>query len=377
MDAAVRRKVAQALRSLQFKLDDDIVDLVDINKDVTELTFDDIAEGGLLAQVIEHVDNGDAMSLRRIAKARRVLAVTDAPINEPNFATALRVLNTYRKNNLFSSISSFGIRNLSSGFVAAHLTVDDVVNGAMRVGPLAEWHAMSYGAKKLSEGFSVAFRNGWDSLTTGKSRMAVSALRDIDPKMLAEGKLFVENSLSKSWSDILEYKNPLSANNPLGIGTVLNAFNLINGSVNYMLGKLVEKTTGTSAGYLASFRLLNGGDEMLRTMAWNWKTSHEAMLRAIEEYKDVVDPDTGRKLTMQQIEEIAEKETQKMLFSGYMTDNDLAKFRKERNATLGIPAGKEVDSETLRLEMFNNLNGVPNMSEDLAKVADQVEERNT
>lgn len=371
MDAAVRRKVAQALRSLQFKLDDDIVDLVDINKDVTELTFDDIAEGSLLAQVIEHVDNGDAMSLRRIAKAKRVLAVTDAPINEPNFATALRVLNTYRKNNLFSSVSSFGVRNLSSGWVAAHLTVDDVVNGAMRVGPLAEWHAMSYGAKKLSEGFSVAFRNGWDSLTTGKSRMAVNALRDIDPKMLAEGKLFVENSLSKSWSDILEYKNPLSMDNPLGIGTVLNAFNLINGSVNYMLGKLVEKTTGTSAGYLASFRLLNGGDEIQRTMAWNWKTSHEAMLRAIEEYKDVIDPDTGRKLTMQQIEEIAEKETQKLLFSGYMTDNDLAKFRKERNATLGIPAGKEVDSETLRLEMFNNLNGVPNMSEDLAKVGVQ------
>lgn len=371
MDAAVRRKVAQALRSLQFKLDDDIVDLVDINKDITELTFDEITEGSLLAQVIEHVDNGDAMKLRRIAKAKRVLAVTDAPINEPNVSTALRVLNTYRKNNLFSSVSSFGVRNLSSGWVAAHLTVDDVVNGAMRVGPLAEWHAMSYGAKKLSEGFSVAFRNGWDSLTTGKSKMAVNALRDIDPKMLAEGKLFVENSLSKSWSDILEYNNPLSMDNPLGIGTVLNAFNLINGSVNYMLGKLVEKTTGTSAGYLASFRLLNGGDEIQRTMAWNWKTSHEAFLRTIEEYKDVVDPDTGRKMTMQQIEEIAEKETQRLLFSGYMTDNDLARFRKERNATLGIPAGKEIDNDTLRLEMFNNLNGVPNMSEDLARIGVQ------
>lgn len=367
LDAAVRRKVAQALRSLQFRLDDDVVDLVDINKDITELTFDDIAEGSLLAQVIEHVDNGDAMKLRRIAKAKRVLAVTDAPINEPNFITAARVLNTYRKNNLFSSVASFGIRNLSSGFVAAHLTIDDVVAGSMRVGPLAEWHAMSYGGKKLAEGMAVAFRNGWDSLTTGKSRMAVGALRDIDPKMLAENKLFVENSLKKSWSEMFE-NSVLSGDNPLGMGTTLHFFNVLNGSVNYLIGKLVEKTTGTSAGYLSSFRLLNGGDEILRTMAWNWKTSHEAYLQTLEEFKDAINPDTGRKYTMQQIEAIAEEKTEKLLFSGYMTDNDLARFRKERNATLGMPPGEEIDSDELRIQLFNNLNGVPNLSEELAKV---------
>ena len=368
MDAAVRRKVAQALRSLQYKLDDDSVSLIDVDTDITELTFDEIAEGSLLAQVIEHVDNGDAMKLRRIAKAKRVLAVTEAPVNEPNFITAARVLNTYRKNNLFSSVASFGVRNLSSGFVAAHYTLEDVVAGSMRVGPLAEWHAMSYGGKKLAEGMAVAFRNGWDSLTTGRSRMAVGALRDIDPAMVAENKMFVENTISKAWDDITGNLNPISKDNPLGISTVLNFFNLINGSTNYVLGQLVEKTTGSSAGYLASFRLLNGGDEVIRTMAWNWKTSHEAYLRTLEEFGDVIDPDTGRTLTMQQIEEIAEKRTQDLLFSGYMTDNDLAQFRKERNATLGMPAGKEIDNDTLRLQLFNNLNGVPNLSDDLAKV---------
>lgn len=367
MDAAVRRKVGQSLKSLQFKADEGVgIDLIDLDKDITELTFEEISEGSLLAQVIEHVDNGDHMKLRKIAKAKRVLAVTDAPINQANFLTELQVLNQYRKNNLFSSVSSFGVRNLSSGWVAAHLTAEDIVGGAMRVGPLNEWHAASYAAGKLSEGMAVAFRNSWDSFTTGKSRMAVNNLRDIDPKILAENKLFVENTLKNSWNNL--FTLDLSpTDRGLVLSHAISFFNVLNGSINYLIGKLVEETTGSSAGYMAAFRALNGGDELIRTMAWNWYTSHEAFLQALEKFGDAIDPDTGRKLTMKQIEEIANRETNRLLFTGYMTDDDLAKFRKERNATLGMPVGKEIDNDELRLQIFNNLNGVPNLAEDLAK----------
>nr|BAR25420.1 hypothetical protein [uncultured Mediterranean phage uvMED] len=367
MDAAVRRKVGQSLKSLQFKADEGVgIDLIDLDKDITELTFEEISEGSLLAQVIEHVDNGDHMKLRKIAKAKRVLAVTDAPINQPNFLTELQVLNQYRKNNLFSSVASFGVRNLSSGWVAAHLTAEDIVGGAMRVGPLNEWHAASYAAGKLTEGMAVAFRNSWDSFTTGKSRMAVNNLRDIDPKVLAENKLFVENTLKNSWNNLFEL-NLSPTDRGLVLSHAISFFNVLNGSVNYLIGKLVEETTGSSAGYMAAFRALNGGDELIRTMAWNWYTGHEAFLQALEKFGDAIDPDTGRKLTMKQIEEIANRETNRLLFTGYMTDDDLAKFRRERNATLGMPVGKEIDNDELRLQIFNNLNGVPNLAEDLAK----------
>ena len=309
------------------------------------------------------------MKLRKIAKAKRVLAVTDAPINQPNFPTELQVLNQYRKNNLFSSVASFGVRNLSSGWVAAHLTAEDIVGGAMRVGPLNEWHAASYAAGKLSEGTAVAFATR-GTLFTLASRMAVNNLRDIDPKILAENKLFVENTLKNSWNNL--FTLDLSpTDRGLVLSHAISFFNVLNGSINYLIGKLVEETTGSSAGYMAAFRALNGGDELIRTMTWNWYTSSSglAFLQALEKFGDAIDPDTGRKLTMKQIEEIAIRETNRLLFTGYMTDDDLAKFRKERNATLGTPVGKEIDNDELRLQIFNNLNGVPNLAEDLAKRA--------
>tara|TARA_R100000030_G_scaffold33047_1_gene24613 strand:- start:2977 stop:6309 length:3333 start_codon:yes stop_codon:yes gene_type:complete len=377
LDAAVRRRIGQSLKSLQFKADDDQIQLVDVGKDVTELTFEDIAEGSLLAQVLEHVDNGDAMKLRRIAKAKRVMAVTKSPINRPNFLVELEVLNQYRKNNLFSSVSSWGVRNLSSGFVAANLTLEDIAGGAQRVGVLGEWHATAYAANKVFGGFGMAWQNATDSLFTGKSRMAVNALRDINPEVLAENQKFVEDTLTTSWDNffgnITLKKNPFSGSEGyLPIGTVLSFLNVVNASTALVVGKLVAQLPGrfkgSTAGYMASFRLLNGGDEFLRTMAWTWKTEHEAMLRAIEDSRGVISEKTGKPISMAEVEEIAEGYTNKALFSGRMTDDDLARFRKERNATLGMPPGKEVDTEELRLQLFNNLNGVPNVGDEIADI---------
>ena len=146
---------------------------------------------------------------------------------------------------------------------------------------------------KLSEGMAVAFRNSWDSFTTGKSRMAVNNLRDIDPKILAENKLFVENTLKNSWNNL--FTLDLSpTDRGLVLSHAISFFNVLNGSINYLIGKLVEETTGSSAGYMAAFRALNGGDELIRTMTWNWYTSHEAFLQALEKFGDAIDPDTGR-----------------------------------------------------------------------------------
>lgn len=370
LDAAVRRKVGQALRTMQFNPDQDPLDFIDLKKDVTELTFEDIAEGSLLAQALEHVDNGDAMKLRRIAKAKRVIALTRSDINRPNFLVELEVLNQYRKNNLFSSISSWGIRNLSSGWVAAHLTLEDVVGGALRVGPLNEWHAASYGAKKLVQGFGMVFQNAADSLFDGKSRMAVNSLRDIDPVVLRENQDFVESTLSNSLANLT--KNPLTPDQGFGAAQALSVINIWNAAVANLLGKLVSKLPGrfkgSTAGYMASFRLLNGGDEALRTIAWLWKTSHESYLRAIEESTGVISEKTGKSLLMSEIEEIAEAKFNRATFKGVMTDDDLARFRKERNATLGMPPGKEIDNDELRLQMFNNLNGVPNVGDEIADI---------
>ena len=76
----------------------------------------------------------------------------------------------------------------------------------------------------------------------------------------------------------------------LVLSHAISFFNVLNGSINYLIGKLFEETTGSSAGYMAAFRALNGGDELIRTMAWNWYTSHEAFLQALEKF-GVSEPD--------------------------------------------------------------------------------------
>lgn len=378
LDSEVFRKLGQALQSRQKPVDSDAFDIFEYAEKIPELTFDDVKGDSLLKQVIEHVDNGDAMKLRRLAKAKRVVEITRGDLADSAYHTEFEILNTYRKAGLFSSASSWGVRNMSSGFVAAHLTLEDVVGGTLRVGtgnPLAsafgksadalgEWHAATYAGSKLAQGFGMAWSNAWDSLTTGNSRMAVNALRDIDPQKLAEGKKFVETTLTTSLQRLLDPTPDKLLKDKRA--RALAFFNVLNGAVHNLIGKTVEYTTGSDAGYLASFRLLNAGDEFIRTMTWTWSTEHEQYLRAIEEFRGQIDEATGKPYTIAKVEEIVEQRMEKAMFSGIMTDDDLAKFRKERNATMGIPVGDEVDNDELRLQIFNNLNGVPNTADDIA-----------
>ena len=144
---------------------DEAIELVNINTDVTELTFDQITEGSLLQQVLDHVAAGDVMQLRKLAATKRVLAVTQAPINQPRFMGELRKATEFRRNNWYSSISSWGLRNMAgTGFTAGLLTVDDIftgINRAQKLGmnPVMEWHAASYAGRKMWEATAVSWNN--------------------------------------------------------------------------------------------------------------------------------------------------------------------------------------------------------------------------
>ena len=135
-----------------------------------------------------------------------------------------------------------------------------------------------------------------------------------------------------------------------------------------VLGDVVEKQAAkrgienVSTGYLPSFRALNAFDEWLRTTSFAWKTKHEAALRSLDEGNELVrngilDAKDLDQFVIQSSEEL----TENAVFNGKMSDDDLIKLRRE----IGVPLGENMDNATLRLKMFNDLNGVPNLNENL------------
>jgi len=370
LDAVARRKIGQALNSFKMNVMDEAIELIDINTDITELTFDQITEGSLLQQVLDHVAAGDVMQLRKLAATKRVLAVTQAPVNQPRFMGELRKATEFRRNNWYSSISSWGLRNMAgTGFTAGLLTVDDIftgINRAQKLGmnPVMEWHAASYAGRKMWEATAVSWNNASEAFFHGRSVMSADRLRDLDPMVAQNARQFVHGSLAESWHTFTDPKYHLK--NP-GYGAAVSLFNLINGSFQTLLGDYVYKQTGTDAGYMTSYKLLGATDEFNRTAAFNWHTHHEMYWKVAEELVGTIDEATGKPPSLEAFEAIVDRRMEDVTFNGAMTNDDLARFRKERNKVTGMPIGDEIPDEQLRLQMMNNLHGVPNAADEIAR----------
>jgi hypothetical protein len=370
LDAVARRKIGQALNSFKMNVMDEAIELVNINTDVTELTFDQITEGSLLQQVLDHVAAGDVMQLRKLAATKRVLAVTQAPINQPRFFGELRKLTEFRRNNWYSSVSSWALRNMvGTGFVAAKLTVDDIftgINRAQKLGynPIMEWHAASYAGRKMWEATAISWNNASEAFFHGRSVMSADRLRDLDPMVAQNARQFVHGSLAESFHT---FKDPMYHLKTAGLGTAVTTFNLINGSFQTLLGDYVHKKTGTDAGYMTSYKLLGSTDEFNRTAAFMWHTHHEMYWKVAEELVGTIDEATGKPPSLEAFEEIVNRRMEDVTFNGAMTADDLARFRKERNKVTGMPIGDEIPDEQLKLQMMNNLHGVPNAADEIAR----------
>ena len=372
IDAQARRKLGQAFRSLQFTDGSESIRMLDLEKDIAALTWDDVSGGSLLAQVAEHIHKGDVQKLKQLARAKRLSGLLEAPVNRSDFWTEFHVMNQYRKDGFFAAIGSWGFRNPASTAVSFWYGMFDVVDGGMRIGVKDELKAFGMGARAVLDAQSQAFMNARDAFTQGQARMGGRNVKEISPEILSENKAFVEGSFDKSYNLIFgeEGINPFKGKaNIFTKALALN--NLVNASWRKVLGDVVEREAGkrgmenVSAGYLPSFRALNTFDEWLRTTSFAWKTKHEAAVRSLEEAQDLVknkilDPKDVDQFVIQNSEELLEN----AVFSGKMADDDLIKLRRE----IGVPLGENMDNATLRLKMFNDLKGVPNLSDEFGKL---------
>lgn len=386
IDATVRRKVGQSLQSLQKGYDDVFSGekgWFDFSRDLSELTIDDITGESLLGQTLEHVRKGDHMELRKIATTKRLSGITGAPINESQFKTQLRLLNIYRKDNMFTSVSTWAFRNPISGIaVSFDYAVRDLVEGSMRVGIRDGLKAFGYANRSAISAWSTAVNNASQGFMLGRQKMGGRSLKEVSQSTLEQSRLIVDTTINDTWDKLVRQKWDYWLS-PHALYSPLTVLNLMNASVRKVLGQATELAFDSDWGYFPAYRALTGIDEGIRTLAFAHKTHHEAYIRAVEELRGGLQPSKnfGDKLRgadqggafpnvrPSNLDDLAQQQADaaadKALFSGYMSDKDLVKFRQK---AVGMPAGEGLSNDQLRQQMFNDLNGVPNTTDELGAI---------
>lgn len=355
LDAAVRRRIGQSLRGLQFGIDGTDFELISPDANWARLTIQDIKGETLLGQTLEHVERGDALKLRQLAAVVRTNNITRTNMNTSRFMSQVHLLNNFRRNNMLLSPGTWLARNPVSGaLVSFHHGVEDVIEGGLRVGAMGGLRAAAFANRATLDAWQMAWKNAATYLGTGKARMGLDNAMEVAPDLIQNEKQQIVDALTTGFDLLMD---PTYWRNTAGAGPAVTLMNVLNAASSLTLGKLGERFLGWDGGYLPSFRLLGAGDEAIRSLAYAWKVNHEAYLRAFDELG-------GAKAGTDAVARRAEEMAEGSLFSGYMSQEDLVKFRRER----GIPLGDELPDDVLRLQAFNDLKGVPRADTELGAI---------
>ena len=358
LDAAVRRRIGQSLRGLQFGLDGTDFELISPDANWAKLTMADIKGETLLGQTLEHVEKGDALKLRQLAAVVRTNKLTRTNMNQGRLMSQIALLNNFRRNNMLLSPGTWLARNPVSGaLVSFYYGLEDVVEGSLRVGMMDGLKAAAFANRATLDAWQMAWKNATTYLGTGKARMGLDNAMEVAPDLIQNEKQQIVDALTTGFDLLLD---PTYWRNTAGAGPAVTLMNVFNAATSLTLGNLGERFLGWDGGYLPAFRLLGAGDEAIRSLAYSWKVNHEAYLRASQEAVETVDGG-GRRMGSDWVASRAEQMAEESLFSGYMSQEDLVKFRRER----GIPLGDELPDDVLRLQAFNDLKGVPRADTEL------------
>ena len=359
LDAKFARKVGQALRVRNFDIEVGVTDGLKY-QDVERLDLDTMKPGSLAVQVLEAVETGNAEDLRKLATAKRVGVLNDVGINDGNVMTQVKMLNTLRKDNLFLSPNTWMQRNVVAGALVNFSNgVEDFYAQAFKTKDLSKaFHTATFAYGRMAGGFYAAWGNAMESLTTGKATFTSAGIKEgLDPQSLALRKENTQEmlkvaaqGLNTAWDDVFN-KQDLGG----GIAAPVAGMNLLNLGARYVLGKAVEKLTGSTAGFMPAFSLLSGGDEITRKMAFDWKVGFDAYAIALREWDELAQ----KPANMSKAEWVAGRANERAdqaVFSGLMTDDELVAMRRG----MGAMQYGDMSNEALRLKMFNDQNGLPN-----------------
>ena len=370
LDALYSRKVGQALRARAFGNMEAAAELAQgLNyEDVYKLDLDTLEPGSMAAQVLEAIETGNAEELRLLATAKRVQGSQDVPINSSNFMTQVQVLNNARKDNLFLSPSTWIQRNVVSGALINFSNgMQDFHEIAFRTQDLREaWEATTFAGRRMYMGFGSAWGNALQILQSGKATYTKAGMKEgLDPQALVNRKQNTIDATKEAGRQLnMAWENVFSQNPATGPVALMNLFNY---GARYALGTAIEGIgdlagnalgkgdLGVTGGYMPAFTLLGAGDEITRKMAFDWKAGVVAYNNAIKEWDALaVKPKNVSKAEWVGLR--ATERSDQAVFSGLMTDDELVTLRRRAGAT----QYGDMTNEQLRIQIFNEQNGIPN-----------------
>ena len=362
VDAVMSRRVGQALRSRNFEMAatrwDEAANGVRFD-DIELLDLDKLKPGSLAAQVLEAIESGNAKELKDLARAKRVGALNDVGMNEGNVMTQVRMLNTLRKDNMFLSPSTWIQRNVVAGALVNFSNgMEDFYRTAFKTKDVGfAYQASTVAFARMQSGMGAAFGNAFEALMTGKATFTQAGLKEgVDPNSLINRKRNTiqqlqetRKQINESWSGL--FNDPVEA---VAI-TPVAALNLMSLSARYVLGQMSERLTGSTAGYMPGFSLLQAGDEVTRKMGFDWKVGLDSYVNAGDEWDKLATKPGG----VSKAEWMAARSNERAdaaVFDGLMTDDELTRLRRRAGAT----QYGDMSNEALRLKIFNDQNGLPN-----------------
>ncbi len=365
LDATLARKVGQALQARQ--LNSSVFDfslenvLENMNYEDVRLDMNKVSENSLASQILEAIESENAPALKRIATLKRLNQTKDITLNRPEVFTQIEILNSYRKANLFASPATWIQRNVVSGaLVNGSYMMEDVWEGVYRVGVGDGFKAAQYAGAQTIQGMTAAFANAFEVFTSGQASYTKTGLIEgVDAGSLVYRKDKAYGDLNAAWDRVFGKDGK---DNGLSNGVAVMTW--FNAGARVFTGEIVEKLSkgNSSAGYSPVFTALAAGDEVNRKMAFDWKVSHESYLRATKEWNETFDIGDTTPNKAEWIANRANQMAEKAVFKGIMTDDELVKVRRQ----LGMDQYGSMDNEALRLKIFNEQNGLPDPSNDIA-----------
>ena len=204
LDALFATKVGQALRARGQDFGAKVKNLWEIKYEDVRLTLDKIEEGSLAAQIVQAIETGNAPELKKIASLKRLSATKDIDLNKPNVFTQIELLLNSRKANLFASSATWIQRNVISGaLMNASYMMEDVYEGAWRVGLGDSFKAAQYAGGQTYQGFNSAWNNALTMLNTGEATYSKSGMiEQVDARTLAQRKTLAYDELNQSWDRV-------------------------------------------------------------------------------------------------------------------------------------------------------------------------------
>ena len=365
LDAMLARKVGQALQARKIdsaSFDFSLTNLLEnLTYEDVRLDLNKVNENSLAAQILEAIETGDAPALKKVARLKRMNNTKGITLNKREVMTQIQILNNYRKANLFASPATWISRNVVSGsLVNATYMMEDVYEGAYRVGIADGFRAANYAGAQTLQGMSSAFANAFEVLGTGEATLTkVGLIEGVDAGNLVNRKSETIDQLNDSWDRVFGLDG---RDNGLSNGVAVMSW--LNAGARMFTGELIEKLSGgkSTAGYSPIFTALAAGDEVNRKMAFDWKTSHESYIRATEDWNSAFDIGSPKPKKSEWIAKRANELAEKAIFKGVMTDDELVKVRR----SLGMNQFGDMDNEAMRLKIFNDQNGMPDPSNEIA-----------